>query len=331
MSKWWLVLLVLTLLSCKQNKGDNKLYKTGDAVIDKLSIEIANNPDDAELFYLRGEQFFKNELFDEAIGDLNTAISIDSMNADYYHLLSNAYMDYFKSKQSLQTMEKAAQLFPDRIITLLKLSETQMILRKYEEMNITLRRILSKDPQNAEAYFMMGLMLRETGDIDKAKNALQACVEFDAELIDAWLILGSIYEDEKNPIAKTYYESATQIDPQNVQALHSLAFYLQNNGEVDKALETYRQINLINKNYKDAYLNAGILYLEKGDLENAGEQFNVLVAVDPQFFLGYYYRGLVNEETGDMEAAKNDYQTCLNFNPEYDRAQQRLNNLNKPS
>jgi tetratricopeptide (TPR) repeat protein len=331
MNKWRLLCLLLIFGACKQKQAEDKLYKTGDPVIDKLSIEIAENPDDAELFFLRGEQFYKKELFDEAIGDLNTALSLDSLQADYYHLLSNAYMDYFKSKQSLQVMEKAAKLFPDRILTLLKLSETQMILKKFEDMNVTLRRIISKDPQNAEAYFMMGLLLRETGELDKAKNALQSAVEFDAELIDAWLILGSIYEDEQNPLALTYYKSATEINPQDVQALHSLAFYYQNNDNVDKALDTYREINLINKNYRDAYLNAGILYLEKEDLVNAKEQFEILVGIDPKFFLAYYYRGLVNEQLGEIESAKNDYQTCLNFNPKYERAQSRLDNLNKAS
>ena len=322
---------IVFLFSCKEKQGNSQLYKTGNPVIDQISSQLAQNPNDASLYFLRGEQFYQNELFDEAISDLNKAISIDSTQVDYFHMLSNAYMDYFKSKQSLQVMERAAILFPDRILTLLKLSETQMILRKYEEMNITLRRIISKDPQNAEAYFMMGLMLRETDDIEKAKNALQAAIEFDAELIDAWLILGSIYEDEKNPLALTYYNGATEIDPNNVQALHSKAFYYQNNNEIDLALETYRQINLINKNYRDAYLNAGILYLEREELEQAEEQFEILVGVDPKFFLAYFYRGLVKEQKGDISAAINNYQTCLNFNPSYERAQKRLDNLNKAS
>ena len=90
MNKWSLLCLLFAFVSCKQQQAEDKLYKTGDPVIDKLSIEIARNPDDAELFFLRGEQFYNNELFDEAIGDLNTALTLDSLNADYYHLLSNA-------------------------------------------------------------------------------------------------------------------------------------------------------------------------------------------------------------------------------------------------
>jgi len=318
-------LTLIVLFACKPEQKENTLYKTGDSLIDQLSVQIAQDDQNALLFFKRGAEFFQKELFDEAIADLNVAIGIDSLVPAYHHLLSDAYMDYFKSKQALLTMENAAMIFPDSIYTLLKLSETQLILKKYEDMNITLRRVISKDPQNAEAYFMMGMMFRSNDDLEKAKNAFQAAIEIDPELIDAWLIMGNIFEQEGNPLALQYYKSATQADTTNIQAFHSMAYYLQNNNQIDEALTVYRTINRINRNYPDAYLNAGILLLEKSDYEAAFEQFNILITVSPQNYLAYYYRGITHELKGDLVNARNDYQTSINFNNDFDKAKEALN------
>lgn len=315
------------ILACKPEQKTSTLHTTGDPAVDKLSRQIAQEPDNAELYFMRGDLFYNKALYDEAIADFESAISRDSLQADYYHMLSNAFMDYYKSKQSLQVMEEAALLFPDRIQTLLKLSETQLILKKHEDMNITLRRIISKDPQNAEAYFMMGMMYRSSEDIEKAKNAFQASIEFDPELLDAWLILGSIYEAEKNPIALQYYKSASEIDTNNVLALHSMAFYMQNNGRIEEALEIYRRIISINRTYPDAYLNTGILLLEQSKPNLALEQFDILVGVSPQNPLAYYYRALANEQLSNLDAARSDYQTALNFDPDFDKAQRALSQI----
>lgn len=326
----FILTICLFIMSCKTDTASKQAVNTtGNQAIDKLGQAIANDPDDPQLYFQRGQLFYENQLFDEAIADLQQAMSLDSLQPEFHHALSNAYMDYFKSRQALNVMEKAGLLFPDRIPTLLKLSETQMILQKFEDMNITLRRIISQDPQNAEAYFMMGMMFREQDDIEKAKNAFQAATELDPELIDAWLILGSLYEAENDPLALQYYQSASDIDTSNVQALHAIAYYQQNNDQVDDALQTYRRINYLDKNYPDAYLNAGILFLDAGNEEAAMEQFNLLIGINPQFYLGYYYRGIVHELLGDTESARTDYQTSINFNPQFKKASDALDALKK--
>jgi len=320
-----LLFIIIVLFACKQqDQSASQVNTTGNTAIDKISQALDKDPQNANLFYERGQMFYEKELYDEAIADLNSAIQIDSLQADFHHLLSNAYMDYFKSRKALSVMENAALLFPDRIPTLLKLSETQMILQSFEDMNLTLRRIISKDPQNAEAYFMMGMMFREQNDLEKAKNAFQAAIELDPELIDGWIILGNIYEVENDPLALQYYTSASEIDTSSVQALHAIAYYQQNHENIDEALNTYRRINLLDRNYPDAYLNAGILYLEKENFEAAKEQFNLLIGINPKFYLGYYYRGIVHELMDDPQNAIADYQTCSNFNPQFEKATEAL-------
>lgn len=323
---------LLILFSCKgKNEIKTVESSTGDAALDQLNQLIKNDPNDISLLFERAQLLYERESYDGAIMDLENAISKDSLLPELYHLLSDVNMDYYKSKDALIAMQKCVKLFPERIPSLLKMSETEYILKQYDNSLATCSRILSLNPQNAEAYFMMGMNLRDMPDNERAKVAFRKATELDPELVDAWLILGQIYEFENDPKALDYYTAATNIDSGNPQTWHSKAFYLQNNGKENEAIEIYRKINLIDKDYIDAYLNAGILYLAMDSIDQAYDQFNILVNVKPQFYMGHYYRGISNERKGQLTNALDDYKTSLKLNPSYKKAEQAINALEEQS
>ena len=317
----------LLLISCNTSSEKAGLKKTGNAALDQLNALIQADTSDHTLFYERAKLYYDNSYFDGAIEDLEKAIELDSLVPDYYHLLSDAYLDYYRSKEALLTMEQCVKLFPERIPSMLKLSETQLILKQHDNSLQTCSNILTINPQNAEAYFMMGMNLRSTQDLERAKVAFKKATELDPELIDAWIILGQIFEDENDPRALDYYDAASNIDMSNPLPLHSKAFYLQNNGDIEAALKIYRQINIVDKNYLDAYLNSGILYMSMDSLDKAFEQFDIMCKIKPQLHLSYYYRGMIHEARNNFEQAKADYSTCLKLNTKYAKAQQALNEL----
>lgn len=313
--------------ACKTDPAKKNMQQTGDAAVNELTALIEKTPDDDVLYFERAKQYYKNELYDEAIADMRSAMHIDSLKPPYYHFLSDVYMDYYRSKESIQTMEAARRQFPEDMYTMLKLAETQFILEQYEDMEYTNRAILMRDPRNADGHVLNGMLKRAQGELNQAKSAFQTAVEIDPEQIDAWLFLGSLYEDEKDPLALSYYRSATQVDSLNINAWHSLAYYYQNNSNIDKALGIYRKINRLNRDYDAAYLNAGILHLEREEEDKAFEQFNILVNVNPQSYSGFYYRGLIYERRGEKEAARIDYQNAVNLNSDFEKATEALRRI----
>ena len=318
----------LFFISCnggESKKAVNKL--TGDILIDQLTQKLQNAPDDIDLLFQRANAYFEKDEFEASIQDLEKAMSIDSLRPEIYHLLSDNYMDYFSSRKALDVMEKVVRLFPERIPSLLKLSETQMILNQYENSVFTINEIIRLSPQNSEAYFLLGMNFRAMGDIDRAINSFQTAVENDPEMIDAWLILGELHENKGSKDAIKYYENAVNVAPDKPEALHSKAFYLQNHDDIPGALEIYRDIIIKNPNYTDAYLNSGILYMKIDSLDRAFEQMNLLAAVQPQNPLAYYYRGIIHDAYGNYEAASIDLQNSLNISPKFEEAQTMLNKV----
>lgn len=321
-----LIFCTFLLIQCKEDKKPQaqdsaSINITGIDAIDLLSAEISKTPMDASLYYERAKAYMDNNGNEYAVKDAERAVELDSLNPNYYHLLSDAYMDFRQSKLSLITMMKVGTMYPERTATQLKLAETQYILLQYDYAVSTLNKILKYDPLNAEAYFMLGMVFNEhEEDKKKAKNAFLTAVENDPDLVDAWLLLGQNAMAENDPLAKRYYQNALNAEPENVRALHSLAFYLQNHGDVAGAQDLYKKIHVLDKNYLQANLNSGILYIEQDSLDKAFEQFNIITQNNPANHVGYYYRGVVHELKGNLEKALADYQNSMNIKPDYEKA-----------
>lgn len=321
-----LVSLLIMLISCKgENKQSVKL--TGDTEIDALSAAIGKNPDDANLYFQRARKFYDKGSYDMTINDMMKAMTIDSLNPDFYHLLSDAYLDYMNSNGALNAMNKVLSIYPERIPSLLKMAELKYILEDYDGSILTLNEIIRLDQNNAEAYFMLGNNFRALSDSERAKNAYQTAVEMDSKLTDAWISLGELYEEKKDPKALTYYESAILSNPASMQALHAKAYYLQNHGKINEAKEIYRQIILTDRTYTDAYLNSGLLYMEQDSFDRAYEQFDLMASVSPTNYQGFYYRGIVNNLMGNKEKAILDLESALRLNPKDKKTEEALNTL----
>jgi tetratricopeptide (TPR) repeat protein len=309
--------LFLTACNSKDNQQRAADVGTSDPIISQLTQEIGKNPNDASLYFNRAQRYYQNEGYDEAIQDLGKALSIDTINPGYLHLLADVYLDYFRSREALKTMEKAASLHPTRIPTLLKLSEFQLILKQYEPSLATIDRILQVDPQNAEAFFMMGLNFKESGDTARAINAFQQSVEYDPDLIDSWINLGQLQAALGNPIAERYFDSAIRINTASIPALHAKAFYLQSQGKLLPAIRLFQEITRIEPQYADAHYNAGLLYLDLDSIPQAYRAFDLAIQTDPVHIRSYFYRGLCSEMQGRYEKARADYHQALSFSPDY--------------
>lgn len=319
-----MILAMIQIISSCNGKKDKESTLSENNALNELSALIREGEADPDIYFERAKLFYAETAYDEAIDDLKKAQKVDSIRPDLYHLLADIYLDYYKSFEALKTMEKVVSLHPSRIPSLLKLAEFQYILKQYNESINTINNVLAVDRLEPEAFFMLGMNFRAMEDIERAKNAFQTAVENDPELIDAWIMLGSIYEQEEDPRALVYFDNALLIAPESLEALHAKAFYLQNHDGIQEAIDIYKNINILDPQYADAYLNAGLLYLELNSFELAFEQFNILVSNDITNPLGYFYRGYTHEQGGDLEKAKIDYEQALRLAPEFKEAREAL-------
>ncbi|MFK7809718.1 MAG: tetratricopeptide repeat protein [Saprospiraceae bacterium] len=319
-------------MACNQDANNStgtttEISATGNPAIDALSNQIVKTPMNPSLYASRAKAYYEAEGYDEAIADLTKAVSLDTMNIDFRHLLADVYLDYYQSRLALKTMEEAAELYPERIPTLLKLSEFQFILQQHTPSLKTVDQILKLDPQLGDAYYMMGRNFREMGDADRAIASLQKAVDFDPDIIEAWAMLGELFGSRDNAIAVRFYDNALSIDSTYVAAYFGKARYFHNRGEIKNAIKEYENVNRFQPQMVDAYYNSGLAYLELDSLDLAYKKFDLSVKMEPTFHMAYYYRGSIAEMQGNMATAKNDYQQTLNLKSDFTRAQEALDRI----
>ena len=329
---WLILVLMIVLPSCKNNSvSEDTISNASENDVDVVHAgmlqAIKDDPSNASIWEAKSRYLYEHEKYDEALQDIEQAIALDSTVIDYQHLKADIQLDYYKSREAIATLQQILLRNPNRIPTLLKLSEFQHILKNYDASIQTINDVIRLQSYNAEAYFMLGMNFRELNDIEKAKASFQRAVELDADLTDGWIILGNMYEAEKNKQALQYYNSAVSSNPRSIAALHSKAFYLQNDDDILGAIQIYRQINQLDPQYEDAYLNTGILYLSIDSLQQAKEHFNILRQINPANPFAFYYTGLTEEYLGNLDRAKASYSTALRLKPDYTKAQEALAGL----
>lgn len=324
------LVFALFVWSCKQNgEQQNATISTGNKDIDAISSKINENPNDASLYAKRAELYYGANSYELAINDMASAMKIDSNNIDYHLLLSDIYMESLQSRLALATLERAVKLNPDKISTLLKLSELQLILQFHNESMETVNKILYRDPSNADAFVLMGMNFKETGDTTKAIVAFKKAAKLNSELTDAWLNVAMLKGAKNESDAIDYFNTAIRLDSTNTAILHAKAHYLQTKGLADEALAIYRQIGILDPHYKDAFFNSALIYIDKDSLDKALELLNITTEITNIFPKAYYYRGYIFEKKKDLESARKNYQQAASMSPAYKEARDAADRLTK--
>lgn len=326
------ILLTMGLVAC-QDEDNNRAEvinpETGDPAIDAVSAEIEKDSANAELYAQRGSLYYERQVHREALRDFNQAILLDSTQVGYYHTLADIYLDNNDSYTALEVLKDAKRRFPDDIPTILKLADFQLITQQYMDGMKNVNQTISKDPQNAEAYYLRGMYYREMRTPGKAMESFQKAVELNSELTDAYLIMGDMMSRENEELALRFYENAELNAPENEYVLHSKALHLHQMGRLDEAMEVYKKIHRLNPRYADAFYNGALLYLEIDSVQKAQNLLNIAIANDALYAKSYYYRGETYRMQGKREKAIADYEKALEISPNLSEAQKQLNALKK--
>lgn len=303
-----------------------------DPSIALLTQRIEADPNNDSLLFRRAEAYWQADGYDEALIDLSAAFKIDSMQPAYYHLMADVLMDYARpndSRRAIDVLKTALQKFPDHTSTLLKLSELQLIVRQHGDALQSIERILVRDPQNADAFFLTGRVALDMKDTVRAIAALQKSVQMDAQNTDGWLFLGRIFSNKNNPQALRYFDNALRVDSLNMEAREFKAIFYKRRGEFDKAFAMYRDIVEREPDYSTAWFDMGMIFLEQDNLDKAIEHFSIAIKTDPIFINAYYYRGVTYELKENFEAALQDYQKANRMSPNFLEAKTAVERLSK--
>jgi tetratricopeptide (TPR) repeat protein len=277
----------------------------------------------------------------EAINWLAKAIKADPRLTEAYTMMSDYYSQRYNYQSALQTLNRAAMLFPNNndvlrgygqlefrrnnmkdaigylqralkayendVETILLLAKAHAALGEYQMAQNYAIRAMELDSTNNDAIVVYAKNLVQFRGLDAGLYYIKDQISKFSYTIEFRLALAEMYRDvERYRDAQTVYEQVLEADPKNKKAFMGLGESLQAIGAFDKALRAYLNAAVQDPSDAEPLFKAGQLYIDMNRFTDAKTQFERALKVNPFYPRGNYY-------VGKAAFLNMDYQTALKF------------------
>lgn len=332
---------IMLCASCSEKVSNNESKKVADnnqqesinnaiVQIEDINNSIIADSLNADLYVQRARINLANEQVGAAIKDINTALSIDRKNIDALLVLADVYYALGDEDNIMLTLNKACEYAPLDPRPVVKLSELSFLQGNSQLANAYIDKALELDRFNPRAYFMRGMIALSANDTAVAmKNFMTARIQKD-DFIEPKIQIAHIYAAQGDTIAKSFFEEAIRISPEDYSLYYDFAMYLQDNGFPLLALDYYDKLIEVMPDNPTFVYNKGYVYLVYlAENDKALECFNKVLELDPASVSALFNKGRTYEQMGDYINAKNIYRQILRDNPDYQLAVDAINRISE--
>lgn len=177
--------------------------------------------------------------------------------------------------------------------------------------------VLDREPDQAVALHLLGLVGHQTGDNRRAVELISKALENDPAYAEAHSNLGKIYlEMARVDDAAASCTRALEVNPDFADAHNNLGNALKRQGRVDAAMDSYRKAIAAKPGFAEAHSNLGNALLEQGRRQEAADSFQAAVDADPQFAAAFNCLGNVCKELGRLDEAAASYARAARIDPQ---------------
>ena len=139
-----------------------------------------------------------------------------------------------------------------------------------------LEELLLQDKANNEVYFRLGTLAENAGEFLAAKNYYERVISMDSNYADAYhrlgLIVSTRFENQKF-VAKSYYQEAINVNPENATYHLDFATFLTKQGEYKKARKQLIEVIDLDEENANAHMALATLYLHHLDKQKKARKY----------------------------------------------------------
>jgi len=310
-----------------------------------INAAIASDSLNPMLYLKRAKIYEANQQLKSAITDMYVALVLDSLQPEFYLYTADLFKKTYEPQRGIALMDKAISIDSANVNYYVKAAELAYIdttiKGNYKLALDYLNAAIKIDMQQADIYFYKGNIYRETGDTAKAISSYQTATELNPKFYDAYVQIGLLLKQSKNPNAEKYLDNAIKVSDKPEDALYAKANILkeqavafQNVGKNDqatanftKAIETFRKVVEVNHSNTEAFMGIAFSYYQMDSVQQAYKYYDLATKMAPTYAGAYFSKGLCAEELGRTSEAITLYQNCLNIDPDFTRAREHLRAL----
>ena len=294
----------------------------------------------------RGDQYFEEEKYREAIIEYLNIIQVDPENQHANERLGLAHFRIGQLGQALRFLQKARAIDTDNPEVGLNLAYIYLLTGRAEEAKEETTQVLAQDPDNfgglrllAEAasspqdidhvlvelerlrsrfddqaifHFTMGKLHIKKQDFEKAEEAYQQAVEKDPDSIDAHLALGAFYTSKKElERAEEEFKKAAEMASMDSPAQIDLANFYVEIGKTAEAKSLLQKITEEAPDYIPAWRGLSEIAFTEQLYDEVGRALDEILARNPQDPDALQARGEAHLANGETEQAEERFREVL--------------------
>ncbi|MBD2041568.1 serine/threonine-protein kinase [Microcoleus sp. FACHB-672] len=284
--------------------------------IQSYNQAILLNPNNAEVYYKRGNSNYDLGNLEDAKADYTQAIRLDSKHAKAYQNRGLVYSDLTDYRAAIDDYNQAIVLQPDDAAAYEKRGRAYFNLNDYKAAIEDYTQVIRLNNQDAFAYINRGLARSAAGDKQGALADYTQAIRIDPNSGDAFYSRGRVrfyLADYQG--AMEDYTDAIRVNPKFADAYINRCSALLNLGQYQKAAADCTQALKFTPNDAIAYGNRCIAYFNLRDYQKAIEDCTQAIGLDSNNSKAYSNRGLARAAAKDKPGAIDDFTKAIRTDP----------------
>lgn len=336
--KFYFFCSILLFVACQNNtQADKQIITNNDekdvilSPFDSVNAIINTDPYNIDALIKRAQIYISQGNAKFAQADILDAYKIDSTNSKVLFVLGQVKFAQNKTRESKDNWTKCMELDPENMDCRLALAELYLAVTDYESALNLLNEATEIDNNNAKAYYMKGIVVRDLRqDTNTALQYFQRAVDLKQDYIEALDMIAVTLANRKDTFALFYYDRLLELKPNDALTYYKLGVFHMSMGNPNEALEAYTKAIQLNPNDANSLFNLGFMMIELDQVREARKYFMQAAQVQERNYKAYYGVGYTYEIVGDLDRATENYRKSLEILSMYTPAiqgMQRINNI----
>lgn len=201
---------------------------------------------------------------DRAMGELMAGLIARPDDYGSHYNLGNVYMQQGHMEQALQAYQTSNKLRPDFIAPYVNAALIYHAQGNNRQAEKSFRQALAFEPNDMVTLTNLALLLGEMERPREAETYYRKILTQDPNSASAAYNLGVLLAERQPIVALAWCEKAYQLQPDDSKIAYTYAFYLNQQHQVEQAMEILKTLTDRQSPYPDAYLLLGHLLEQQG-------------------------------------------------------------------
>jgi tetratricopeptide (TPR) repeat protein len=198
-------------------------------------------------------------------------------------------------------------------------------LKQLDDARASLRQATSVNPYHAEAHNHLGVVLAQQAALDDAIGSFRRALELKPGNLEVLNNLGlALLRQDKANEAIAVFQKALELKPDDAKARHNLNKALREQGHFEELLTSQRQAVGQQPQSAQAHNDLGLTLYEQGRFDDAAAAFRQALDVKPDLAEAHNNLGLVRASQGQIDEAIAAYRRAIVLKPSFAEAHNNL-------